>query len=198
MWASLDLSKEKKLILLQRIKSWFFGHYKKNVCGSVSQFECWFCYDIFVGLNWWPSFGFQHHLACHGPLRLWRWGSKLFWNFLFTNEHYVLYQKTWIFGFIVWSSLMHSVYHCIQIYMLELSVLLQLCVSGLGSMGMKTDNSAGNFMCLQNIIFQNCFMIVCGQNQSMKGHLSLLNMRPEVCIILKPEDMSHCFPFIKT
>lgn len=82
--------------------------------------------------------------------------------------------------------------------MLEHSVLLQLCVSGLGRMDMIKNNSAGNYVCLQNIIFQNCFMIVCGQTQTMKGHLSLLNMRLKVCIILKPEDMSHCSPFIKT
>ena len=73
--------------------------------------------------------------------------------------------------------------------MLEHFVLFQLCVLGLGSMGMITNNSAENFVCLQNIIFQNCFMIVCGQNQSMRGHLSLLNMRLKVCIVLKPEDM---------
>lgn len=82
--------------------------------------------------------------------------------------------------------------------MLEHSALLQLCVSGLGSMGMITNNSAGNSVCLQNIIFQNCFMIVGGHNQTMKGRLSRLNMRLKVCIVLKPEDMSHCSPFIKT
>jgi len=81
---------------------------------------------------------------------------------------------------------------------LEHSALLQLCVSGLGSMGMITNNSAGNSVCLQNIIFQNCFMIVGGHNQTMKGRLSRLNMRLKVCIVLKPEDMSHCSPFIKT
>jgi len=102
------------------------------------------------------------------------------------------------FWFYVWSSFMRSVCHCTWIYILEHSVFLQLCVSGLGSMDMIKNSSAGNFVCLQNIIFQNCFMIVCGQNQSMKGHLSLLNMRLKVCVILKSEDMSHCFPFIKT
>lgn len=97
----------------------------------------------------------------------------------------------------VWSLCMCSVCHCVWVYMSEYSVLFQPCVLGLGSMGTVTNDSAGSFACLQNIIFQNCFMIACGQTQTLRGHLSRLNMRLKVCIILKPEDMSHCSPFIK-
>jgi hypothetical protein len=56
-------------------------------------------------------------------------------------------------------------------------------------MDITVNTSAGNFMCLQNMIFRNCSMIADGQNQNMKGHHSHLNMKLETHKIQKQEDM---------
>jgi hypothetical protein len=56
-------------------------------------------------------------------------------------------------------------------------------------MDITVNTSAENFMCLQNMMFGNFSMIVDGQNQNMKGHRSLLNLKLETYKILKQEDM---------
>jgi hypothetical protein len=63
--------------------------------------------------------------------------------------------------------------------------VLQLCVLGLNRLGMTTNTSAENLICLQSIVFQTYTMTVIGQKQTMRGHLSYLNMRLKAYNMLK-------------
>jgi hypothetical protein len=124
--------------------------------------------------------------------------APLKFHFLFTNQHCVISQKTESLVLLCGPFVCVVYVITYGFIMLENSVLFQLCVSGLDSMGIITHSSAGNFVCHQNMILQNCFMIVGGQIPAMRGHISLLSMRLKVFIVLKPEDMSHCSPIITT